>query len=1705
MKTLYKVSYSCYNFLQSFCFLVLCICLRVESLSMTHETVNITDIHLITNSGRRLLQVCSANQYAAKSVCNPCPFNSISSPGSTGYLSCICQAPTYLLVSPVILTGQIFSYGGTMPTETNRVWIVRNPLRESTNTLIVGKAITHWTVTTRSGCVIQPFLTSVNFNIWGVAGEQTYIINCAGGSKTILSAGTHTFTWDRVSGTDASCKVSEYLQHWGWYASSSNCLDTTTAGTGSQAMLWMWPNSPFNSGEYYYNSAKSGQTSTRNVAIRLENKPAITDVPTLMSCENCAANTYWNSGVCTSCPQYSTSPSGTSSILGCACNINMYLNGTVCVNCPVGSTTSAAGSTSISQCVCSANKYMSGGVCQSCPAYTTSPVGSTSLTQCTCPTGSTLDEGVCKCNANSYGTDGTCTSCPTSATSPLGSTLITQCTCPADSSLIDGVCKCNANYFFKSGGCIGCSEGFVSPVGSTSSSQCVCPAGTTLDGGVCKCNANSYGSNGVCNSCPVGSTSPLGTTAISNCVCDAGLQRIGDTCVATTTSAPPTTTPAIVTGQSVPPPQEYSYTHTGSLIQLTLPTDIVKVEAKMWGGGGGGFGKYDGITGSGGGGGGYTQGSFNVPAGQQYLYIVVGGGGSGTTDVYPTLGAYPGGGILYADYSRGGQGGGRSSITMWDTVKPMSGFNTYGNRTKVMLVAGGGGGGGMTAVGSTEEWSKGRAGGGLSGNFYAGASLPGTQTGSGITTTCSAYTNTFWGGAGGDGYYYGSCGIDTTGGGTSGNVGGGAGGSGFLCATCIGTTIPGGDGGASVPFASDPLNNNRYGKGGAAYSGSETTVMNCGDACKGQNGFVWLRTYTQAQLDAVPLVPTTSSPAPQPTEPNSINVNISINGVEVPLSDFIANLPSNIGVVEASQSDVILSQTCEAGYYCPLGTSDVIPCPAGTFFNGTNANTLDQCLPCIAGSYCPLASITPIQCQANTYAAPGSGVCLNCTSGSVSSPGSAECSCVVGHKSYMDRDFTYSIVGSATYRAYAHGIPDGVFQTDGYCNANDVCFPLINGKMNINVTKGARLFLNSVGFQGNAPFPLIISRTISSAWSSDPTVQQIYERIETPQVYLRIHETVAKSDTTGLELHASAGLQGQNTANIVWDTSNETPGLYYIGTTWSTGTKTKMLWTSIFIQDTAVASISAPYRTNGFLFASEGDSLLLTGSGTVYITLKHKTAVLDSILTSEILPYTYTVPFYNDSYALGIKGSSDTNDATYFHIWVRQRSALVPVKVCNKCEPGTYQSLPDQSTCSVCPAGYICRDNGTVTPEICPVGTFCPNQTAIPSNCSAGTFQNSTGATSSNDCMACIPGNYCPVGSVNPINCAAGTFKSTSGASTCDVCPKGQYCGVATVTPNNCSAGSYRSTTGGASQSDCDACITGNYCPSGSITPTTCAAGSYRESTGAQSQDDCGACPPAYYCPSASTTPSACPAGTFRGEPRATSATDCATCITGNYCPSPSYEPTNCSSGTFRNLPGGTSQSDCSACLVAQYCPLASTTPVDCPNGTYRSTTGATSLADCAVCVANSYCPRRSTNPTACPSKTYSPAGSDSLLDCKCAQGYQCVITKVITATVTLNATKTDFDNNVGNVKTNFIAAVAAAAGVSPSKVSIVGVSPRFGGRRLLSVFAGGKTDNSIVVRAKVHGATSLNMLDVHLSRHNKGLHMGHEWRESHSVKVVPE
>ena len=149
-----------------------------------------------------------------------------------------------------------------------------------------------------------------------------------------------------------------------------------------------------------------------------------------------------------------------------------------------------------------------------------------------------------------------------------------------------------------------------------------------------------------------------------------------------------------------------------------------------------------------------------------------------------------------------------------------------------------------------------------------------------------------------------------------------------------------------------------------------------------------------------------------------------------------------------------------------------------------------------------------------------------------------------------------------------------------------------------------------------------------------------------------------------------------------------------------------------------------------------------------------------------------------------------------------------------------------------------------------------------------------------------------------------------------------------------------------------------------------------------------------------------------------------------------------------------------------------------CDSGTYDAATfGRTSA--CAPCPADRYC-LSPTQQASCPANTRATPGASSQLGCRCAAGFSCSYTKRISATVRLNATAANFNADVGGIRTAFINAVAAAAGVPASQITIGSVSDRTGSRRLLSY-----VDDMAVV------------MEPHVANNNDGLIITTETKDS--------
>ena len=331
------------------------------------------------------------------------------------------------------------------------------------------------------------------------------------------------------------------------------------------------------------------------------------------------------------------------------------------------------------------------------------------------------------------------------------------------------------------------------------------------------------------------------------------------------------------------------------------------------------------------------------------------------------------------------------------------------------------------------------------------------------------------------------------------------------------------------------------------------------------------------------------------------------------------------------------------------------------------------------------------------------------------------------------------------------------------------------------------------------------------------------------------------------------------------------------------------------------------------------------------------------------------------------------------------------------CEPGTFNPSHGASSCMPCPGGTFCTGS-TITPEPCPVHKYCPESTFQPILCLNGTYSNSTGLTSSSECLPCIGGHYCRDGRVSG-KCAQGYFcRSGMSSPTPSVtlqndtqmtdvtgfwaslnggqCPPGHFCPHGTVDPFMCQNKTMRADTHGVSADDCGPCPAGYICTPGNPVPerclegyyceanapaTPCPVGTYQPNREMKDRSACLNCPPGYLCNEA-----------------AISDMSRFPCPVGSYCVEKALDAIDCPPGTYRNTINGQSVSDCFVCPGGKYCGNGTVTPVSCRPGE----TCAAGSAYPELCPARFYCPGLTSAPIPCEAGFYCPQNSSAPIRC---------------------------------------------------------------------------------------------------------------------------
>ncbi|XP_051895654.1 signal peptide, CUB and EGF-like domain-containing protein 3 [Pristis pectinata] len=250
-----------------------------------------------------------------------------------------------------------------------------------------------------------------------------------------------------------------------------------------------------------------------------------------------------------------------------------------------------------------------------------------------------------------------------------------------------------------------------------------------------------------------------------------------------------------------------------------------------------------------------------------------------------------------------------------------------------------------------------------------------------------------------------------------------------------------------------------------------------------------------------------------------------------------------------------------------------------------------------------------------------------------------------------------------------------------------------------------------------------------------------------------------------------------------------------------------------------------------------------------------------------------------------------------------------------------------------------------ITGDVCTGGGYCPVGSAFPVPCPVGTFSNTTGLRSSEECLPCPPGLYCsglttqaPTGPCRPGYFCTGSASSPTQHDT----KEGHYSHAGAENPEPCPLGTFQSAP---LQSSCLTCPQGRYCnQTGLVTPPLCIQG--------------------HYCPPGSILPISCPAGHYLHQKGAADISSCTLCDLGMYCSvaglsapeGPCQPGYYCTRGSNTSIPVAMPFGD--ICPAGYYCPFGTKHAFEnpCPVGTWNNFTSAQDIALCLPCTPGFSC-----------------------------------------------------------------------------------------------------------------------------------------------------
>lgn len=709
------------------------------------------------------------------------------------------------------------------------------------------------------------------------------------------------------------------------------------------------------------------------------------------------------------------------------------------------------------------------------------------------------------------------------------------------------------------------------------------------------------------------------------------------------------------------------------------------------------------------------------------------------------------------------------------------------------------------------------------------------------------------------------------------------------------------------------------------------------------------------------------------------------------------------------------TQTCAAGYYCPLKSirAERYPCPAGTFSSDTDLTDSSECSECTAGHYCPKGYDEEIPCPDGTYA---------------ENPGQTECDPCPDGKECYDSAST-STPKARTGADTAAACPKGQYSPEG----ESTCIDCEDGYY-CDQDSGT---------------------TVSQMYSQICDAGLLCTAAPSNDVSCCAGNTCTHDDCCPAGYYCLAGATSKIACpygkyrDVPGGTSlsdcSDVPAGYYGPVMALTDSDQYECPKGYYCPAGTIDPTPCPVGTYG--------------DATGY------TSGADC------------VPCDAGSYC-PFPGMTDTTLITCTQGYYCVEGTISPIP-CPKGTYGGSTGLTASSGCTACTGGKYCDEEGMTAPKgdckagfyctggaissmptdgttgnICSVGGYCPEGSSAAVACADGKYNKKKGSKTQDDCIDCPPGRYCsgtalsdPTGLCTAgyyctggastatqhsatagyyslegyeamIPCPAGTWAEADNADSCDDCPAGKYCPntgtgatgnlpiscptghyclATSIAPIPCPLGTYNSAVEADGLDDCIACDAGKYCAEPGLSAVSgdctagfkCISGSiYREPVDITDplNEDYGPCDPGYYCDDPSS-PTACPAGTYNPFYGAASLAECMKCPAGKYCEgTANIEPDGDCSDGFICEEGSTAQ-DTVPCTVGHYCLAGNpANPIACEPGTYTDQTG---QSECVECPEGKFCPLATGDLSTqdCPDGFLCPAGTSAQYSNPCPIG----------------------------------------------------------------------------------------------------------------------